>query len=70
MVRRLLENSFISFSISCFISGGRLVNSSELMSTEFGLSQNSPFKGRESDTITFWYHYNNFYLAFLRNFAF
>lgn len=36
MVRRLLENSFISFSISCFISGGRVVNSSELMSTEFG----------------------------------
>lgn len=36
MVRRLLENSFMSLSISCFISGGRLANSSELMSIEFG----------------------------------
>lgn len=42
IVRRLLENSFMSLSISCFISGGRLANSSELMSTELGLSYNSP----------------------------
>lgn len=42
MVRRLLENSFMSLSISCFISGGRLANSSELMSTELGSSYNSP----------------------------
>lgn len=42
MVRRLLENSFMSLRISCFISGGRQANSSELMSTEFGSSYSSP----------------------------
>lgn len=48
MVRRLLENSFMSLSISCFISGGRLANSSELMSTELGSPYNSPLSLREN----------------------
>lgn len=48
MVRRLLENSFMSLRISCFISGGRLANSSELMSTELGSSYNSPLSLEEN----------------------
>lgn len=51
MVRRLLENSFMSLSISCFISGGRLANSSELMSTELGSSYNSPLSLEEKHFV-------------------
>lgn len=51
MVRRLLENSFMSLRISCFISGGRLAKSSELMSIELGSSHMSPWDMKNKLTL-------------------
>lgn len=51
MVRRLLENSFMSLRISCFISGGRLAKSSELMSIELGSSHTSPWDMKNKLTL-------------------
>lgn len=59
MVLRLLENSFMSLSISCFISGGRLANSSELMSTEFGFSYSSSWDTVSSFQMLVIKHGNN-----------